>query len=93
MTPDRVAEALAALEAAVKDETNYKAGIPVGSHSWYRSRELTLRAASALLKLAEIAKGFCAGNINTLPVPYMGRMDEALAELADAVLGPEPEVP
>jgi hypothetical protein len=79
VTPDRVAEALAALDAAVKDEADYKAGSPVEASRWYRSRELTIRAAPALAKLARLW---------IAQAPY-GRQLTALDELADAVLGPE----
>ena len=73
---DRVAEALAALDAAVKDE----AGVPVSAARWWRSRELTIRAAPALATLARLW---------VAQAPY-GRQLTALNELADAVLGPAP---
>ena len=77
---DRVAEALAVLDAAVKDEADFKAGVPVSAARWWRSRELTIRAAPALATLARLW---------VAQAPY-GRQITALDELADAVLGPAP---
>ena len=72
MTPDRVAEALAALEAAAGARRE----------DWPRSifpeaQAQVFRAAPALLKLARLW---------TEPAPY-GRQLKALDELAEAVLG------
>lgn len=107
MTPDRVAEALAALEAAEKAlplrlRTDWSPSrrervaevLATGGFSFLTEHQPRVdlpqsqlealcvlgNAAPALLKLARLW---------TEPAPY-GRQFTALAELAEAVLGPEP---
>jgi hypothetical protein len=88
VTPDRVAEALAALEAADQLQVSYKSGHPQEEEDdrWYRAKELVLAAAPVLLKLARLEARRHAGQsiVGTSHCPGC----VALVELVEVVLGP-----
>ena len=78
---DRVAEALAALEAVEKDVTKYRSGRPVACDRLAESRRVIDRAAPALLKLARDH----VEHEHSVPLSWCDSCS-ALAELAEAVL-------
>ena len=94
MTTDRVAEALAALEAAEKGATPGPRE-PGVTYNYSRNAEFIARwrnAAPALLAIAQWAYGFAESDYAGDPAAHVLWMQvqfhDVLAELAEAVLGP-----